>query len=278
MPPAGTLDPSPEASRQSHHLLQEMSRLRQQMSDLERIAAASSSPLQQDEPLRSQPAASPLQSGLHHSQGLDISSSSLEGIEQKRTVFAAQRRSEVPAMPSGSSLPPPQKIGLARWEYRPHSSGDSLDASIAQLVNQPGGRYHPFRALLCRLEAGVYLCGARRMHLKVVKCNDGDVILASDDSGASWVDLAESGVQSPARALRGGLSEARQRSDGGMLSAEALSRLNELHVQNDPQGLTRNVGGSLSSTIPNAYRSSYQGPNDATFARRLEQAAAVAAR
>lgn len=77
----------------------------------------------------------------------------------------------------------------AGWEYRPHSSGDPVDAAVATLVNRPGGRYRGWRALLCRLERGVYLCGTRRVRLRADVALDR--IEASDDGGKTWSDLEE---------------------------------------------------------------------------------------
>jgi len=74
------------------------------------------------------------------------------------------------------------------WEYRPHSSGDPIDASVAALVNQPNGRYRGWRALLCRLEPGVYLCGTRRVRLRADAA--AGVIEASAD-GVMWADLED---------------------------------------------------------------------------------------
>mmetsp|Transcript_108951 Transcript_108951/g.339532 ORF Transcript_108951/g.339532 Transcript_108951/m.339532 type:complete len:197 (-) Transcript_108951:136-726(-) len=77
----------------------------------------------------------------------------------------------------------------AGWEYRAHSSGDPTDAAVATLVNRPGGRYRGWRALLCRLERGVYLCGTRRIHLRADVASEH--IEASDDGGKTWCDLEE---------------------------------------------------------------------------------------
>merc|ERR1719221_1111101 len=75
------------------------------------------------------------------------------------------------------------------WEYRPHASGDPTDAAVATLVNQPNGRYRGWRALLCRLEPGSYLCGTRRVRLRADAA--GGRIEASADGGATWADLEE---------------------------------------------------------------------------------------
>jgi len=72
------------------------------------------------------------------------------------------------------------------WEYLPDSSGDPIDAAVAALVNRPG-RYRGWRVLLCRLEQGVYLCGTRRVHIRVDEAKER--IEASDDGGKTWADL-----------------------------------------------------------------------------------------
>lgn len=94
----------------------------------------------------------------------------------------------------------PQSVALARsedpmstsdyagWEYRPHAS-DPIDESVANLVNCPGGRYRGWRALLCRLERGVYLCGTRRVHIRADDV--AEHIEASEDGGVTWSDLAD---------------------------------------------------------------------------------------
>jgi len=74
------------------------------------------------------------------------------------------------------------------WAYRPHPSGDSTDAAIATLVNRPG-RYRCWRALLCRLDEGLYLCGTRKLHLRVDHAEGR--IEASDDNRQTWADLED---------------------------------------------------------------------------------------
>jgi len=74
------------------------------------------------------------------------------------------------------------------WAYRPHPSGDPIDAAIATLVNRPG-RYRCWRALLCRLDEGLYLCGTRKLHLRVDHAEGR--IEASDDGGQTWADLED---------------------------------------------------------------------------------------
>lgn len=94
----------------------------------------------------------------------------------------------------------PSGAEFAGWEYRPHASGDPVDAAVATLVNRPG-RYRGWRALLCRLEQGIYLCGTRRVHLRADLTEEK--IEASDDSGATWSDLETlmKGAEASQRAL-----------------------------------------------------------------------------
>lgn len=93
-----------------------------------------------------------------------------------------------PARPqSVASVRSEDQSEYAGWEYRAHAS-DPTDESVANLVNRPGGRYRGWRALLCRLERGVYLCGTRRVHIRADDM--AELIEASEDGGASWSDLA----------------------------------------------------------------------------------------
>jgi hypothetical protein len=95
-----------------------------------------------------------------------------------------------------------EQIGseISGWEYRPHASGDPIDAAVATLVNRPG-RYRGWRALLCRLEQGIYLCGTRRVHLRADVGQEK--IEASDDGGTTWSDLEVlmKGAEASQRAL-----------------------------------------------------------------------------
>merc|ERR1712060_773048 len=101
---------------------------------------------------------------------------------------------------------------FAGWEYRPHSSGDPVDVAVAALVNRPG-RYRGWRALLCRLDQGVYLCGTRRVNLRVDAGEER--IEASDDGGETWTDLEllMQGAEASQRAL---LERARDAAGLGM--------------------------------------------------------------
>eukprot|EP00435_Cladocopium_sp_Y103_P026653 s3270_g6.t1 len=75
---------------------------------------------------------------------------------------------------------------LSGWEYRAQSH-DPLDEAVARLVNR--GRYRAWRALLCRLEQGIYLCGTRRVRVRV---DDMETQLeASEDGGNTWADLTQ---------------------------------------------------------------------------------------
>ncbi|CAK0828253.1 unnamed protein product [Prorocentrum cordatum] len=92
------------------------------------------------------------------------------------------------AAPSPTSAAPLDERGHlehAGWRYPAHA-GDPLDAAIAALVNRPG-RYSGWRAMLCRLDRGLYLCGTRRMQLQVDI--NWEQIKASSDDGRTWADL-----------------------------------------------------------------------------------------
>merc|ERR1719436_1950982 len=87
------------------------------------------------------------------------------------------------------TVPAEEQRDVLGWEYRPHASGDPVDAAVAVLVNRPNGRYRGWRALLCRLERGVYLCGTRRVHLRADAA--AERIEASEDGGRTWSDLED---------------------------------------------------------------------------------------
>lgn len=116
----------------------------------------------------------------------------------------APRLLAAPARPqsvaSARSEDPISTSDYAGWEYRPHAS-DPIDESVANLVNCPGGRYRGWRALLCRLERGVYLCGTRRVHIRADDV--AEHIEASEDGGFTWSDLADlmNGVEASQHAL-----------------------------------------------------------------------------
>lgn len=183
-----------ETSRQSQELLNEMRRLRLQMSELERVAGGrhtADTGAAGQAPARS--TSSPQQ------RSADRWGASLGGNDGK------------PGKPNGASAEPSSAVRSAAsdqqhgaepagWEYRPHASGDPTDAAVAMLVNRPG-RYRSWRALLCRLEQGVYLCGTRRVHLRADVAQEQ--IEASDDAGASWSDLEVlmKGAEASQRAL-----------------------------------------------------------------------------
>jgi len=78
---------------------------------------------------------------------------------------------------------------VIEWEYKPHSSGDPVDAAVAALVNRPGKCFKNWRALLCRLEHGVYLCGTHRVSLRISTSTSR--LEASEDNGETWSDLQE---------------------------------------------------------------------------------------
>lgn len=125
------------------------------------------------------------------------------------SIQAGRLRAEEQAVPE-----------FAGWEYRPHASGDPVDAAVATLVNRPNGRYRSWRALLCRLEKGVYLCGTRRVHIRAD--SGSDRIEASDDGGHTWADLEDlmRGVEASQHAL---LERARGGAVGGSAGGATFS-------------------------------------------------------
>lgn len=185
-----------ETSRQSQELLNEMRRLRQQMSELERVAGSrqvvpAATPAGQHQAARNH--ASPRDRPIVEPPAAfgEPSSSGGERWHVKEESVAHGGDALAPAgVPSSS----------AGWEYRAHTSGDPIDAAVATLVNRPG-RYRGWRALLCRLEQGVYLCGTRRVHLRADLAQER--IEASDDAGATWSDLEVlmKGAEASQRAL-----------------------------------------------------------------------------
>lgn len=196
-----------ETGRQSEELLREMRRLRLQMGELERVAGARG---------RKGKPSGPDRLGVSGSSfggesscvgdgpaGVSGFETPAEGWRQEHAREPPVRGSDrIPSRrgpdswtwPGGepsaaSSLQGSPQAEFVGWEYRPHPSGDELDAKIAALVNRPG-RYRGWRALLCRLEPGVYLCGTRRAHLRVEESSSKGVhIEASDDGGRTWADL-----------------------------------------------------------------------------------------
>eukprot|EP00928_Gymnodinium_smaydae_P020075 TRINITY_DN17754_c0_g1_i2.p1 TRINITY_DN17754_c0_g1~~TRINITY_DN17754_c0_g1_i2.p1 ORF type:complete len:624 (+),score=186.79 TRINITY_DN17754_c0_g1_i2:70-1941(+) len=186
------------AGLQSQDLLREMARLRQQMGELERAAAVRSSSVAASAP--SEPTAV--------SQAVPSASASLR---EPRIALASS---------NGGGF---RNGRLSGWEYRPRA-GDEMDEAIAAIVNRPTGRYYGMRALLCRLEPDIYLCGSRRMRLRVAESagaamlGDGATILASEDNGETWEDLEV------AMAPQGGSGNA-SRGDLSLGSGSALADL-----------------------------------------------------
>ncbi|CAE7265336.1 unnamed protein product [Symbiodinium pilosum] len=186
--------------RQSQELLREMRRLRQQMTELEKLAAGRDPGFAEMSPsLTSQPegverlgAASSLsmssgsrQSGFNvNGQGMKAPNMTEPGAALTQGVFRPRALSE--AFGNGPSIPPAEDGLLSAWEYRPHE-GDPVDAAVARLVNR--GRYRAWRALLCRLEYGVYLCGTKRVHVRVDE--EQQLLEASKDGGRTWADLSQ---------------------------------------------------------------------------------------
>ncbi|CAE8640140.1 unnamed protein product [Polarella glacialis] len=196
-------DEAVDTGRQSQELLREMRRLRIQMSELERAAGGQAQAGARNEPSSLRPMG--LGAGLSSLSGLSPCSLSGSGASPAAVIGASgsttggcqqvsgvSGRSATLAF-SGVHLPVSETqgsttdLGAGRaWEYRPHTD-DPLDQEVANLVNQPGGRYRGWRALLCRLERGIYLCGTRRVHIRADSA--ADAMEASDDGGATWADL-----------------------------------------------------------------------------------------
>eukprot|EP00913_Durusdinium_trenchii_P019189 g18034.t1 len=126
------LEGAQSTGRQSQELLREMRRLRQQMNELEKVAA-----------------------GREHPE-----TSFGEGVLSPQN---AEPQAINPAPTSLKRLPKTSlsEDPLSGWEYRAKPD-DPVDAAVAELVNS---RYRAWRALLCRLEQGVYLCGTRRVRI-----------------------------------------------------------------------------------------------------------------
>lgn len=173
-----------ESPGRSEELLREMHRLRIRMGELERAA----------EP---EPQTPELSRYLHRAASASSLGESFADSGPSRPSSVSGRRrdrmkAETPASSVSGASAPRSRAGysarsdgsaglITGWEYRPQS-GDPVDAAVASLVNR--GRYRSWRALLCRLEQGAYLCGTRRVQLRV----DGETIEASSD-GQTWVDL-----------------------------------------------------------------------------------------
>lgn len=167
-------DPEPDArgqstGRQSQELLREMKRLRQQMNELEQLAAA-----------------------RHNPSGDSLRESSIFGGEEaaKQEAVLSNEANQGSLSASLQESRPLTSMrledSLSGWEYRAQSH-DPLDAAVARLVNR--GRYRAWRALLCRLEQGIYLCGTRRVRVRV---DDTETQLeASEDGGNTWADLTQ---------------------------------------------------------------------------------------
>lgn len=155
--------------RQSQELLREMRRLRQQMNELEQLAAGRHDP---SGDLLRQSSNSPGEAAQQEAipSDLEANQGSLnDSLRETRPVTSMRLEDS-----------------LSGWEYRAHGH-DPVDAAVARLVNR--GRYRAWRALLCRLEQGVYLCGTRRVRIRV---DDAETRLeASEDGGSTWADLTQ---------------------------------------------------------------------------------------
>jgi len=195
-----------DAGRQSQELLREMRRLRMQMNDLEQVAAGAREPAggMHTTPLAPQvPEQHGCSSSLgrgrdarwedsgtrpdFHSEPVVAGRTGLTVDSMRSSGHFGRAPATTPSMLSARSEDLLSISDFAGWEYRPHSD-DPTDEAVAILVNRPGGRYRGWRALLCRLESGLYLCGTRRVHLRADK--QFERIEASDD-GANWADLAD---------------------------------------------------------------------------------------
>ncbi|CAE7349061.1 unnamed protein product [Symbiodinium natans] len=173
----------PSTGRQSQELLREMRRLRQQMTELEKLAAGRDQGLPTADKLGAMSSLS-MSSGSRqsaansHTQGIMAS-----GVTDTGDRPGSSLQGALAAACLGASLPEEDGV-LSAWEYRPHEN-DLVDSAVARLVNR--GRYRAWRALLCRLEHGVYLCGTKRVHIRVDE--EQEVLEASKDGGRTWTDL-----------------------------------------------------------------------------------------
>ena len=140
--------------RQSQELLREMRRLRQQMNELERIASG--------------------RGDLDGSHGAAIFGTPGGSPELEPQTSVTSLKRSVKHTPDS----------LSGWEYRAKPD-DPIDAAVAQLVNS---RYRPWRALLCRLEQGIYLCGTRRVRIRV---DEACSRLEASEDGETWGDLTQ---------------------------------------------------------------------------------------
>ncbi|CAK9110555.1 unnamed protein product [Durusdinium trenchii] len=149
------LEGAQSTGRQSQELLREMRRLRQQMNELEKVAA-----------------------GREHPE-----TSFGEGVLSPQN---AEPQAINPAPTSLKRLPKTSlsEDPLSGWEYRAKPD-DPVDAAVAELVNS---RYRAWRALLCRLEQGVYLCGTRRVRIRV---DEARRRLEASEDGLAWSDLTQ---------------------------------------------------------------------------------------
>ncbi|CAJ1340510.1 unnamed protein product [Effrenium voratum] len=183
-----------ESGRQSQELLREMRRLRQQMNELEQAAGRSDAGIAGEK-------VGPFSTDHDRKYGAAFDGHSEPGSlnASARSLIHSSGRPAVPTHVEDS---------LSGWEYRAQEN-DPVDAAVAQLVNR--GQYRAWRALLCRLEQGVYLCGTRRVYIRV---NEGqDRLEASEDAGRSWGDLTQ--IMTGAKAAQVALLE-RAKSAAGL--------------------------------------------------------------
>lgn len=178
--------------RQSKDLLQEMRRLRLQMSELERVAGSPAGPAstQHSQRVATEPRAV---WGYAGGEGAALNGSEPPPHAGGAPCGAFRGRDgldldERPSPAKSTHSDERSHVDYAGWQYRAHA-GDPLDAAVAALVNRPG-RYSGWRAMLCRLDQGLYLCGTRRVRLRVDE-DAREQIKASGDDGRSWMDLGD---------------------------------------------------------------------------------------
>lgn len=175
------LPPSPARSQRSQQLNLQLKSMEDKWSG---TSILNGSALHATPPIKSPLKSTPRASALSLSQTWSWPQASPNHLNDGTPILASR------SGPSAAQLSRTEQgpVEFSGWEYRPHPSSDPVDAAVAVLVNRPG-RYRGWRALLCRLEQGVYLCGTRRVHLRADVSQDR--IEASDDGGLTWADLEE---------------------------------------------------------------------------------------
>eukprot|EP00929_Paragymnodinium_shiwhaense_P058015 TRINITY_DN29061_c0_g2_i1.p1 TRINITY_DN29061_c0_g2~~TRINITY_DN29061_c0_g2_i1.p1 ORF type:complete len:625 (-),score=165.17 TRINITY_DN29061_c0_g2_i1:372-2246(-) len=187
-------DTAAEAARQSRELFREMERLKLQMTDLEQIAECSRES-------RGSSGAASRRTSRSHALGTSAllagpvpgSARKVVTSEDERASAKSGSRPPLYSEPVHSKPITSSDLQGSRWQYRPLDEGDPVDQAVALLLNDEASRYYSLRALICRLHAGTYLCGSRLMRLRVQHDHYGQpsYILASEDGGTHWTELAE---------------------------------------------------------------------------------------